>query len=111
MFRWILLSIPLSAGFFFLHPYEEAACHLFTGISPLHLLTPRKSENETYRLLSPARTVRVHELYRLFLPLFREHREYFMTGARSAPSTAPAGLHLGRGVVEAGEHSPPKFWL
>lgn len=55
----ILLSIPLSAGFFFLHPYEEAAWRSFTGISPPHLLTPRKSENETYRLLSPARTVRV----------------------------------------------------
>lgn len=55
----ILLSIPLSAGFFFLHPYEEAAWAIFTGISPLHLLTPRKSENETHRLLSPARTVRV----------------------------------------------------
>ena len=25
----ILLSIPLSAGFFFLHPYEEAAWAIF----------------------------------------------------------------------------------
>ena len=23
-----------------------------------------------------------YELYRIFLPLFREHREYFMTGAK-----------------------------
>lgn len=54
-----LLSIPLSAGFFFLTPTRKRPGRSFTGISPLHLLTPRKSENETYRLLSPARTVRV----------------------------------------------------
>lgn len=28
-----------------------------------------------------------YEFYRVFLPLFREHREYFTTGARLVPST------------------------
>lgn len=27
-----------------------------------------------------------YELYELFLPLFRKHREYFMIGVRLAPS-------------------------
>lgn len=53
-----------------------------------------------------------YELYRLFLPLFREHREYFMTGARSAPSTARRRIASGAGAAwRPGSTPPPKFWL
>ena len=51
-----------------------------------------------------------YELYRLFLPLFREHREYFMTGARSAPSTARRRDCIwGGGRVRPGS-TPAEFW-
>lgn len=53
-----------------------------------------------------------YELYRLFLPLFREHREYFMTGARSAPSTALRRTASGAGAAwRPGSTPPPKSWL
>lgn len=54
-----------------------------------------------------------YELYRLFLPLFREHREYFydwceigsIYGARRTASGG-GGPRGGRGSTP-----PPKFWL
>ena len=39
-----------------------------------------------------------YELYRVFLPLFREHREYFTTGARSVRSTVHRPTASGAGV-------------
>ena len=42
-----------------------------------------------------------YELYRLFLPLFREHRNIFMTGARSAPSMARRRTASGAGAALA----------
>ena len=59
--KWRLFCLDLSfLGWELLcTPTRKRPGRSFTGISPLHLLTPRKSENETYRLLSPARTVRV----------------------------------------------------
>ena len=49
-----------------------------------------------------------YELYRLFLPLFREHREYFYDWCEiGSIYGAPAGLHLGRGPRGGfGEHCP-----
>ena len=42
-----------------------------------------------------------YELYRMFLPLFREHGEYFTTGATSVPSTEPRRTASGEA---AGSH-------
>lgn len=48
-----------------------------------------------------------YELYRLFLPLFREHREYFYDWCEiGSIYGAPPDCIWGGGRVEAGEHSP-----
>ena len=48
-----------------------------------------------------------YELYRLFLPLFREHREYFYDWCDiGSIYGAPPDCIWGGGRVEAGEHSP-----
>ena len=54
-----------------------------------------------------------YELYRLFLPLFREHREYFYDWCEILHLRLSAGLHLGQGgrVEAGGALPPPKFWL
>ena len=47
-----------------------------------------------------------YELYRLFLPLFREHREYFYDWCEiGSIYGAPPDCIWGGGRVEAGEHS------
>ena len=40
-----------------------------------------------------------YELYRLFLPLFRKHREYFMTGVKLVPFMEHRGTASGVAVV------------
>ena len=46
-----------------------------------------------------------YELYRLFLPLFREHREYFYDWCEiGSIYGAPPDCIWGGGRVEAGEH-------
>ena len=48
-----------------------------------------------------------YELYRLFLPLFREHREYFYDWCEiGSIYGAPPDCIWGGGRVETGEHSP-----
>ena len=48
-----------------------------------------------------------YELYRLFLPLFREHREYFYDWCEiGSVYGAPADCIWGGGRVECGEHEP-----
>ena len=48
-----------------------------------------------------------YELYRVFLPLFREHRAYFYDWCEiGSIYGAPADCIWGGGRVEAGEHSP-----
>ena len=48
-----------------------------------------------------------YELYRLFLPLFREHREYFYDWCEiGSIYGAPPDCIWGGGRVEAGEPSP-----
>lgn len=42
-----------------------------------------------------------YELYRVFLPLFREHREFFTTGARSVRSTVHRPTASGAGAALA----------
>ena len=55
-----------------------------------------------------------YELYRLFLPLFREHREYFYDWCEigsiygRAPDCIWGGGPRGRA---GGALPPPKFWL
>ena len=52
-----------------------------------------------------------YELYRVFLPLFREHREYFYDCATSVPSTAHRQTASGAGDVWGlGTMTPEKFW-
>ena len=53
-----------------------------------------------------------YELYRLFLPLFREHREYFYDWCEiGSIYGAPPDCIWGGGRVEArGALPPPKFW-
>lgn len=38
-----------------------------------------------------------YELYRVFLPLYRTHRDWFTIGARSAPFTVPRPTACGAG--------------
>lgn len=48
-----------------------------------------------------------YELYRVFLPLFREHREYFYDWCEiGSIYGAPADCIWGGGRVEAGDHDP-----
>ena len=48
-----------------------------------------------------------HELYRLFLPLFREHREYFYDGCDiGSIYGAPEGCIWGGGRVGSGRCEP-----
>lgn len=53
-----------------------------------------------------------YELYREFLPLFRKHREYFMTGVRLAQFTgAPADcIWGGMAVPDLESRSRKRFW-
>ena len=69
--------------------------------------TPRKKNGIAYYHLPGL--FEFYELYRMFLPLFREHREYFYDwcGIGSIYG-APEDCMWGGGRVEAGEVSPQK---
>lgn len=53
-----------------------------------------------------------YELYRLFLPLFREHREYFYDWCEiGSIYGAPPDCIWGGGAWRPGSTPPPKSWL
>ena len=52
-----------------------------------------------------------YELYRLFLPLFREHREYFYDWCEiGSVYGAPPDCIWGGAAWRPGSTPPPKFW-
>lgn len=53
-----------------------------------------------------------YELYRVFLPLFREHREYFMTGVRLVQYTGLRQTVSGAEAVHPLERQMrKKYWI
>ena len=96
----ILLSIPLSAGFFFLHPYEEAAWAIFyRDITAAPAITCPDCSSSTSSTACSC-------------PCSGSTGNIFMTGARSAPSTALRRTASGAGAAwRPGSTPPPKFWL
>lgn len=52
-----------------------------------------------------------YELYRLFLPLFREHREYFYDWCEIGSIYGARRIASGAGAAwRPGSTPPPKFW-